>query len=190
MKRGMIGVFALAALTLAGCTFQANLVVAASEVEALAATALAEQWGTEPTLDCGDENVDLVEGTTVDCVASNPNSGLDYPATVTITDVEGSKYSIGVTVGSAIVEDDPAADAPTVPGGDLADLAAGALEPKLGYRPVVDCGTDRIAIVLDGTIDCVATGSDGVDYPATITVTNVTETGYDIDVVMGATPAS
>jgi hypothetical protein len=39
-----------------------------------------------------------------------------------------------------------------------------------------------------GTIDCVATGSDGLEYPARIVLTDVTDTGYDIDVTMGATP--
>jgi len=174
-------------LALAGCSFQANLVVPASEVEQLAASALLEQWGGEPTLDCGEQNVDLVEGTLVQCTAHNPNSGLDYPATVTITEVEGTKYSIDVSVGQAAPQ---TPDAPTVAPDSVADLAAGALEPELGYRPVVDCGADPVPIVLDGTIDCVATGSDGADYPATITVTDVTETGYDIDVVMGAKPLS
>lgn len=187
-RAGAIVAAVAVSVLLAGCSFQANPVIAASEVEKLAVQALAEQWGTDPEIDCGKENVDLVEGTTVDCVAHNPNSGLDYPATVTITDVKGGKYSIDVAVGAAASEEEPSSDAPTVRPEALADLAAGALETDLGYRPVVDCGTEPIAIELDGTIDCVATSDKGVDYPARIVVTDVTDTGYDIDVTMGATP--
>lgn len=187
--RATVAVLALAVVALSGCTVQANPAIPASEVEALAAEALTEQWGAEPEIDCGEKNVDLVEGTTVDCTANNPNSGLDYPATVTITDVDGSKYSIDVVVGAAIAdEEESTSDAPTVDAANLAGVAADALEGELGYRPGVDCGTEPIAIVLDDTIECVATGDDGVDYAAEILVTDVTDTGYDIDVTMGSTP--
>lgn len=186
--RAAIAVFGAAVLALTGCTFQANPVISASQLEKLAVQALAEQWDAEPTVDCGKENVDLLEGTAVDCVAHNPNSALDYPATVTITEVKGSKYSIDVALGAAISDDAPPSDAPTVRPQSLAELAAGALETDLGYRPSVDCGSEPIAIVLEGTIDCVATGNDGLEYPARIVVTDVTDTGYDIDVTMGATP--
>ena len=188
MIRGTLGVVALAVLTLSGCSAPGTPTVSATEFEAVAAGPLSEQWDSVVAIECGTDDIAIVEGTVVDCIAHNPNSALDYETAVTITSVDGSKYSVDVVVGDVISDDDETSGAPTVPGANLAELASSALEPKLGYKPVVDCGTQPVAIVLDGTIDCVATGSDGVDYPATITVTEVTETGYDIDVVMGSDP--
>lgn len=187
MSRGTLGAVALAVLALSGCSAPATPTVSAADFESVAAGPLSEQWDSVAAIQCGREDIAVVEGTTVDCIAHNPNSALDYRTAVTITSVKGSKYTVDVVVGDVITDDDTSG-APTVPGANLAELASSALEPKLGYKPLVDCGTEPVAIVLDGTIDCVATGSDGVDYPATITVTEVTETGYDIDVVMGADP--
>lgn len=183
------------ALGLAGCTASANLTVPAEKVAELAAQALGKQWQTEPTVDCGDDSVDAVEGTEVECVASNPKSGLDYPATVTITKVDGAKFTIGVETGSAIVEDDADAAAPEAPAGSpsvpaasLATLASGALAAELGYEPVIDCGTEPLTIFVDAEFECEATGDDGLVYPAHIVVTEVSATNYNIDVAMGAEP--
>ena len=183
-------------LLLAGCTAQANLTVPAEDVAELAVTALEEQWDVMPEVDCGSESVDLVEGTALECSAYNPNSGLDYPADVTITEVDGTRYSIDVSVGQAISDSDDGSDAgaeapaeaPVVTAASVADLAATALEPELGYRPTVDCGTEGIAIYVDAVIDCVSTADSGVAYPATVTVTEVTSANYDIDVVVGSSP--
>lgn len=188
MTRGTLGAVVLAVLALAGCSAPATPSVSATEFEAVAAGPLSEQWDSVAAIECGKDDIALVEGTVVDCVSHNPNSALDYETTVTITAVTGSKYTVDVVVGDVISEDDETSGAPTVPGANLAELASNALEAQLGYKPVVDCGTEPIAIVLGGTIDCVAADSSGIDFPATITVTDVTETGYDIDVVMGSTP--
>src|SRR5690606_26816661 len=107
---------------------------------------------------------------------------------------DGANISISVTTGSAIVEEgeeepeDPNDDAPRVSGESLATLASGALAEQLGYAPAIDCGAEPTAIYVDAEISCVATADDGVDYPAEITVTDVTATNYNIDVVMGSTP--
>lgn len=182
-----------AAVALSGCTASVNLTIAADDVATLGAKALSEQWNAEATMDCGTKSVPSKEGTTVDCVAFNPNSGLDYPAVVTLSKIDGSKYSVSVETGPAKVpesdgEKTASTDTPTVPGESLAKLAGGALAKELGYQPEMDCGTEPIAIYLGAKIECVATGDDGLDYRANILVTEVSATNYNIDVDMLAAP--
>lgn len=178
-------------LLLSGCT--ANLTIAAEDVADLAAEALEAQWGALPTVDCGTGSVDAVVDTVVDCTATNPNSGLDYPATVTITEVNGSDYTIGVEVGNAIggeetPEAEGEADKPQVTPENLEGLAASAVSPELGYTPTIDCGTEPIGIAVGDVIECTGADEAGVVYPVEITVTEVTSSNFNVDVVMGAEP--
>ena len=87
-------------LLLTGCSFSASagLTVPASDIADAAAGALEEQVGTRPDLDCGDERVKLIDETTVDCTLTDPSSGSEYDAVVTISDVEGTKYHVAVQV--------------------------------------------------------------------------------------------
>lgn len=91
-----------AAVMLAGCTFSAsaNYTVPAGDVADVSAQALQDQLGAEepPGLDCGDDDVDVVVGTTVDCVLTDPGSGEEYDTVVTISKVDGTKYSVDVQV--------------------------------------------------------------------------------------------
>src|SRR5690554_5752935 len=96
---GALAVTVGMAAALSGCSASVNTTVPAESVADLAATALGDQWDTDPTVDCGDGSVDAVVGTTVDCTVFNPKSALNYPATVTLTEVEGSTISISVETG-------------------------------------------------------------------------------------------
>lgn len=93
-------------LLLAGCTFSAgaNYTQSPEKVADLAAGALEEQVGTRPDLDCGDEQIDIVDGETVDCVLTDPGTGTSFDAEVTIEDVDGTKYSVDVQVGTEPIE--------------------------------------------------------------------------------------
>lgn len=105
-RRRLLSIGALvalpASLLLAGCSFSASasasLTVPASDIEDTAAGALEEQVGTRPDLDCGDERVKLIDDTTIDCTLTDPSSGSEYDAVVTISDVEGTKYHVAVQV--------------------------------------------------------------------------------------------
>ncbi len=101
-----IAVLCAGGLLLAGCTFSAgaNLTQSAEEVADVAARALEEQVGTRPDLDCGDEQVDLIDGETVDCVLTDPNTGTSFETEVTITNVDGSKYAVDVQVGTEPIQ--------------------------------------------------------------------------------------
>jgi len=97
---------AAAGLLLSGCTVDAsaNFTQSPAQVADIAAGALEEQVGTRPDLDCGDEQIDIVEGETVDCVLTDPGTGTSFGAVVTISEVDGTDYQVGVEVDSAPVE--------------------------------------------------------------------------------------
>lgn len=74
--------------------------VPADDVAELASDALEEEVGQRPdSMDCGEEEVEVVEGTTVECTLT---AGADeLPATVTIDTVDGNDYTISVQVAEA-----------------------------------------------------------------------------------------
>lgn len=78
----------------------------------------------------------------------------------------------------------------TVSGGELADLAADALEKETGSRPDLDCGDDDSIIVSEGKeVDCVATSTEtGAEYDATVTFTSVEGRDYEISVEVASEP--
>ncbi|MEU5155661.1 hypothetical protein [Glycomyces sp. NPDC021274] len=80
---------------------------------------------------------------------------------------------------------------PTVSGGELADLAADALEKQTGSRPDLDCGGDDDSIIVSEgkEVDCVATSTEtGAEYDATITFTSVEGRDYEISVEVASEP--
>ena len=185
---------AVAALTLAGCTFSANLTVPASAVASQAEEALATQ-DIVVTIDCGDDSVDLVDETVVDCLATDPATGTVYPAPVVIGDVDGGKYSISVELGepeagSAPAPTNDADGAPTVTAEALATIASDALAATLDFTPAVDCLDQTILVYVDAVYQCEAADADGILYPAYITITEVTGTDYKIAVDIGEQPLS
>ena len=180
-------------LGLTGCTFTASLTVPADSVGEQAAKALTDQLGTDvvPEMDCGEDDVKLINGTVVACVLTDPTSNMSYDAPVTISEVNGTNYHVAVQVGDAPIGGTPAPDAsgaPTTPGSSLAAVAADGLESTLGYRPAVDCGDDRVSIVQDAQFDCVVTLDDALDYPATVSITSVIGGDYTVNVAVAATP--
>ena len=180
---------ALAAVALlAGCTASANLTVPASSVADEAAKALEEQVGSLPEVDCGDAQVKLVNGTTVDCLLTDPASGSEYDTTVTISEVDGLKYHVEVqvseTANNAAPTDEPTEGAATVTPFDLAEVAEGALEEQYGARPTVTCiDTTPVALEVGTAIDCdLLESKSGAAGIATITITAVDGLKYSIDV--------
>ena len=94
-----VGLTAAASIVLSGCTASANLTIPASEVAATAATALEESVGTRPVMDCGDDSVDLVDGTAVECELTDPSTGTVFGSTVTVNyEGDGTDYAVSVAV--------------------------------------------------------------------------------------------
>lgn len=92
---------ALASLALlTACTTAAPLTVSPDDVATTAENALEEQVGSRPDIDCGTDDVPLVKGRVIDCVLTDPVSGDQFEAPVTIEEVDGTNYTIGIQVGA------------------------------------------------------------------------------------------
>lgn len=81
---------------MSACSVSVNLTGPASEIAAQAADALNAEHGWEITVDCGDGSVDLVDGTKVNCIASDPATGKEFDAEVTLSDVQGTNFHLSV----------------------------------------------------------------------------------------------
>lgn len=84
-----------AAALLAGCTASVNFTVSADTFATEVAAALQEQVGTPvpPTVDCGDQAIDLVVDEVVMCTLSVDGDDAVYDTTVTITEADGTDYT-------------------------------------------------------------------------------------------------
>jgi len=169
------------ALLLSGCTVNASasLTVPPSTIEKQATEALEDQLGDSFGIDCGDDDVALIDGTEVECTLTDDETGEQHDTTVTISDVNGTKYHIDVDVAGS-------------PGGETGDeplevdaeaiaaVAAGALAPELGYDPTITC-SEGIELVLDNSIRCMITDTSGSAATVLITITEVDGTDYSIN---------
>jgi hypothetical protein len=94
-------VLSLAAIALlSGCVGTVTYTVTPDEIATTAANALEEQVGSLPEIDCGTDEIELVKGTVVDCVLTDPVSGDQFDAPVTIEEVNGAEYTIGIQVAA------------------------------------------------------------------------------------------
>lgn len=174
---------ALSVLALGACSASANLTIPASSVAEEAERILEEQIGSRPEVDCGDESVDLVDGTELDCVLTAPASGSEYDMTATLSDIKGTKYTLNVQVADAPnnATSEESATPTEVPNSQLANLAAGALEGELGYLPTITCADGALPLKVDQYIQCAITGQDGNTGSVRITITAVEGTNFDIN---------
>ncbi|EAR25058.1 hypothetical protein A20C1_00681 [marine actinobacterium PHSC20C1] len=97
--RSAILALAVASVALiAGCSGEPATEIAASSIAAAAAAALEQSTGELPEVDCGDDIVELKNGTKLDCVLTDPKLGEDFDSRVTISAVNGASYSVSVEV--------------------------------------------------------------------------------------------
>ena len=89
---------------LTACTASAYLLVSPSEIATTAENALEQQVGSRPAIDCGTDDVTLVNGTKVDCILTDPATGEKFEALVTISGVDGANYSVSVNVGDEAIK--------------------------------------------------------------------------------------
>ena len=173
---------------LAGCT-ATTLSAAAEDIATTAENALEEQVGSRPEIDCGAGEIELKVGLVVDCVLTDPTTGEQFDAPVTIEAIEGSTYTVGVQVGDApinapepepTVEPDPSGN-PTVPGDDIAQLAAGALESVLGFLPELACPEAQVQIVVGNTTFCSFDDEQGVAHDVRVDITEFDGSNYSIN---------
>jgi hypothetical protein len=62
--------------------------ISPDQVASAAEDALEAQVGSRPEMDCGTSDIALEEGAVVDCVLTDPATGDEYDATVTLSQIE------------------------------------------------------------------------------------------------------
>ncbi len=91
----------VATAILVGCTQAQTYTADRADIANTAENALEEQVGARPDIDCGEGSIDLVKGTVLDCVLTDPATGDQYESPVTIESVDGANYTIGIQVADA-----------------------------------------------------------------------------------------
>jgi len=176
-----------AVLVLAGCsvTAEAGPTVSGASVAKTAAKALEAKVGSSPAIDCGSDDIVVVKGKKITCELTDTD-GLIYDVAITFTSVKGSTYHIDVKVADT-AKNAPSptvssgADAPTVPGTDIAKLAAQALTKQLGSAPDMSCDDAQVSIVVGNTAACGFTDAAGAHHDVTVTITEFDGSNYTID---------
>jgi hypothetical protein len=188
-SRSFLPVLAGAALllALAGCSVKAEAgpTVSGASVAKTAAKALEAKVGSLPAIDCGKDDIVVVKGKKITCELTDTD-GLIYDVKITFTSVKGSTYHIDVKVADTAKNApsptvDPGADAPTVPGTDIADLAAQALTKQLGSAPDMSCADENVSIAVGNTAACDFTDAAGAHHDVTVTITKFDGSNYTID---------
>ncbi|MBX3194519.1 MAG: DUF4333 domain-containing protein [Schumannella sp.] len=187
-KLSLVLTGAAAGLLLSGCTFSLTpqiLEVPGSDVATVVEDKLEEQVGARPDVDCGDDSVQLEVGNTLNCVLTDPDTGLEYNVIVTFTSVKGTDYTFDFSVAdSPNNPPQPTVDpqAPTVPGSDIAALVVTALTPQLEAPPQVNCPEPEVEISVGNITYCTYTDAEGThDVQVTITQYDPAQGTYTIN---------
>lgn len=174
-------------LVVAGCSVhsEAGPTTSASSVASTAAKALKASVGSLPDINCGTGDIVVVKGKKITCELTDTD-GRVYDTTITFTSVKGATYHLDVKVADT-PKNDPsptvsAGDAaPTVPGLDIAALAAKALTAQLGSAPEISCDDANVSIVIGNTAACGFTDAAGAFHDVTVTISKFDGTNYTID---------
>ena len=192
---------------LAGCSFSLGgaTTVSSGDIADVAEDALEDEFDDSSwKVDCDDDGdeveVKLEEDESIDCLATDKATDLEYDAEVTITDVDGDKYEVEVDVddeaNNAEDEDedsdedaddedsDSDGDTYYVSAEDLAALTVEALSDSLGYEPTdMECYTEQTEIYVDNWDYCYFTGDDGVVYTVDVTIDTFDEETGEYSIV-------
>jgi hypothetical protein len=180
---------------LAGCSFSVGgpTTVSSDDIADLAEEALEDEFDDSSwkvSCDDDDEEVDvkLEEDESIDCLATDRDTDLEYDAEVTITDVKGDEYEIEVELADEAnnaddVEDNADDDSNSsgdtyyVSAEELADLAVTALGPEIGFEPTdMECETEETEIYVGNYDYCYFTDpSDGTEYTVDVTIDSFDE---------------
>lgn len=172
----LVPLAAVAAVLLAGCTFSVGLNTAPSvppeKIEKAAESALEHQTGVRPTIDCGDDPIQVEEDASITCLLVDPVAGLEFDVVITFSEVDGDDYIFDIKVAD-VPNNAPqptAEPGATVPINDIEALAIRALAPTLDFVPEVSCEGTEVEIVVGNTVDCTYPSPDG-DVAVVVTIT-------------------
>jgi hypothetical protein len=178
------------ALLVAGCSFHAEAGPSASaaSIARNAEKAIAKKVHVTPAIDCGKKDVIIVEGKSITCDLTDPTTQDVFDVTITFTDVKGAKYHLDAQVAQTPKKKGPGDDAgdpsgsgsgTTVPGTQLAQLAASALAPKIGAQKV-SCADASVPLKV-GTVEKCSFTADGAEHEVEVTITDVDGAHFDIN---------
>lgn len=182
------------ATALTGCTFSASATASPDEIASLAEDALEAEVGQRPEIDCGEDSIPLKEGTTVTCLLTDPASDLEADADVTLTKVDGNNVTVSVKVADTPnnAPDEESTEAPsddtagtlTLTADEIAKTAEKALtDAAVLTNPGVVCPGGTHDVSTGYSLECtVIQGGD--QYAATVTVTEVEGTSYEVNVII------
>lgn len=184
----------LLATALTGCTFSASATASPDDIATLAEDALEAEIGQRPEIDCGEDSIPLKEDSVVPCLLTDPASGAEFDADVTLTKVDGTNVTVSVQVADAPnnapapePSESPATDAGgtlTLTAEEIGVTAARALtDAGVLPSPSVLCpgGSHEVS---DGySLECTAI-QGGDQYAATVTISEVEGASYSVNVVI------
>lgn len=184
----------LLATALTGCTFSASATASPDDIATLAEDALEAEIGQRPEIDCGDDSIPLKEDSVVPCLLTDPASGAEFDADVTLTKVDGTNVTVSVQVADTPnnapapePSESPATDAGgtlTLTAEEIGVTAARALtDAGVLPSPRVLCpgGSHEVS---DGySLECTAI-QGGDQYAATVTISEVEGSSYSVNVVI------
>lgn len=184
----------LLATALTGCTFSASATASPDDIATLAEDALEAEIGQRPEIDCGDDSIPLKEDSVVPCLLTDPASGAEFDADVTLTKVDGTNVTVSVQVADTPnnapapePSESPATDAGgtlTLTAEEIGVTAARALaDAGVLPSPSVLCpgGSHEVS---DGySLECTAI-QGGDQYAATVTISEVEGASYSVNVVV------
>jgi len=184
----------LLATALTGCTFSASATASPDDIATLAEDALEAEIGQRPEIDCGEDSIPLEEDSVVPCLLTDPASGAEFDADVTLTKVDGTNVTVSVQVADA-PNNAPAPEPSESPATDTGGTLTLTAE-EIGVtaaRALTDAGVLPSPSVLcpggshevsDGySLECTAI-QGGDQYAATVTISEVEGSSYSVNVVI------
>jgi hypothetical protein len=181
------------AAALSGCTASITATVSPDKIADLAEDALEAEIGARPEIDCGADDIELRQGTTVPCLLTDPATGSEFDADVTLSKVDGTDVTVSVQVADApngAPEDAPSPD-PTIATGTLVlsatEIAATAekalKDAGVLTNPGVVCPGGDHEVSNGFTLDCTAIDG-GTQYAASVTISDVEGSSYSVNVII------
>ncbi|MFF7291514.1 hypothetical protein ACFY9N_03175 [Microbacterium sp. NPDC008134] len=184
----------LLATALTGCTFSASATASPDEIASLAEDALEAEVGQRPEIDCGDDSIPLEQGSVVSCLLTDPSTGSEFDADVTLSKVDGTNVTVSVQVADTpnnAPEGEPS-DAPatdtagtlTLTADEIGVTAARALtDAAVLASPTVLCPGASHEVSNGYSLECTAI-QGGDEYAATVTVSDIEGSSYSVNVVI------
>lgn len=177
---------------LGGCSFSigdAPTTVGSAKVADTVETILEEEVGRRPEVDCGVEDFALENGESRTCVLTDPETGLEYEASVVLADVDGTDFRVDVEVADQPIDamDTPTEDPVDAPatllltGAEIGATATSALAGQIDGAFEIFCDEGEYEVTVGTQLTCTY-ADDAGDTPAYIEITAVDGTQYELSV--------